>query len=365
MMECAGRYVRGSAMLAAVWSLAAGCGGGSSTNSDLAMRGTDGGAPSDLSMKAADGGGLTCPIAGQVALGDVLADGGMFTLSVRSVAVDSNSAYADILSAQIPHDTAVTVPLNGSIGMPIITGGQLFYLASDGAFIYVIDERTGAAVLERAPVGGGALQTYMSPAQPRVFVLDGTTLVAASSTDVWAQPTGNTAATVTSFVTTGTMIQGVAAGGGFIDFIDQGSGANTGTINQISETTGGAVTPLATGQNAPVAITVAGGKVFWITIDHVVHAVSQTGGGTPMMLASNAETSSASGLTGFVSDGTNVYFGASVSNKTVVAKVSVNGGTQTVIGCNGPEPSGPNNPMAMDSTTVYWTDGGRVFKAPK
>ena len=66
----------------------------------------------------------------------------------------------------------------------------------------------------------------------------------------------------------------------------------------------------------------------------------------------------------YATDGTSVYF-RGFTTTLVVMKVPVGGGAVTVVGCNATWAAAPANPIAVDSSFVYWPDGLTIWKAPK
>jgi len=115
---------------------------------------------------------------------------------------------------------------------------------------------------------------------------------------------------------------------------------------------GGNPTMLATFQKFPTAITVDATNVYWIVPGAVLSCAKGGCGGNPTALVSGSMLS----VLSIASDGTNVYLS---SNQGI--------GFCAATGCNNTptilaSPSVAPNPLflAVDGTTVYWTENGVV-----
>jgi hypothetical protein len=138
----------------------------------------------------------------------------------------------------------------------------------------------------------------------------------------------------------------------------QGS-AKSGEIRKIP-IGGGAIVPLATGENYPGTLALDATNLYWASIDTLsdgyINKVPRTGGSAaPVISPSPMYSAMALSV-----DTNNVYFAE--PTKDLVGRVAVGGGTPTIIA------SGQSRPgrMAIDATYVYWVANGdsAVRKAP-
>jgi hypothetical protein len=123
--------------------------------------------------------------------------------------------------------------------------------------------------------------------------------------------------------------------------------------------TGPGLVTLASGQVCPWGMAIDATNVYWTTCgDPTGGAVMKVpkAGGQPMALATGDR------LSGIAVDGTNVYWiaGSEDASTGAVMKVPVNGGLATTLT---PRP-GPPAHIAVDDTSVYWTEmmEGAVMK---
>lgn len=324
---------------------------------------------------AASDGAIACPVAGQVPLVTGLTDAGAGQTSVTSLAVDSTNVYAVLTSDTPFQDQLVQVPLAGGVPRVLLSGGFVMtQLASDGTFVYVND--SASTGLERVPIDGGSTQAYSTPGTTSDFDLVGSTFYAIGSyatganseaVEVWTQPTTPTGTAVvlaSGFLSGGdseTLDQRIGASGGGLFFSLPTNG--TGTIQAIP-LDGGAATQLAAGISGPQAMTVAAGQVFWTTSTGELHAIPQTGGSDTTLATDVSSVGMGTASAFIVSDGVSVYYGGTGGGHTLLKKIPVGGGASTVVGCFA-QTQDQGTPIALDSTSAYWTDGQTIWRAPK
>lgn len=136
-----------------------------------------------------------------------------------------------------------------------------------------------------------------------------------------------------------------------------------GKIRKVAKT-GGAVATLASNLALPLGIAVDATDVYWSTIN----TIQKVGisGGTPTVIAS---ASGGQGLN-LAIDAANVYWADRICDTTtcyggVLKKVSINGGAVTWLAPVTLNFNGYNNRIAVDSTSVYWTEAGTIRKVLK
>lgn len=127
----------------------------------------------------------------------------------------------------------------------------------------------------------------------------------------------------------------------------RGTSTSDGSVNRVS-LSGGAPTTLAAGQGQPGGIAVDDRSVYWAnygsgTIQKVSHD-----GGAASTLASGQETAQVIAI-----DDASVYFATSTGR---LAKVPKAGGATTTLAAS------TALDIALDATSVYWTDGSAVLK---
>jgi hypothetical protein len=184
-------------------------------------------------------------------------------------------------------------------------------IAVQGSDVYWTSDVPSTGAVVSAPTAGGAPTTLASN-------LNSPTVIAVDSSSVyWAENTTS------------------------------GSVAKVGL-------SGGTPTTFASGQNTPSGLAVSGSKVFWS--DYGANAVMEdaTSGGS----ASLFQLTSAGPLA-MAADATNVYWVAGSGSEGTLFQAPVGGGAPTPV-----TSVGLVNGIAVDATSLYFTDGSEVNKVP-
>lgn len=113
---------------------------------------------------------------------------------------------------------------------------------------------------------------------------------------------------------------------------------------------GGAPTTLASDQSGPSSLVVNATGVYWALFSNHRIEKAPLEGGAPTTLASGITY-----LFRFVVDATNLYWALDAGTDSSVVKMPLGGGPQTTLAT---EYHGGARAIAMDATSVYWTDVG-------
>jgi len=264
------------------------------------------------------------------------------------IAVDAANVYwGDHTGAT--RDEILKISINGGTAVSLAKGPESpGGLVVDASSVYWTTEYSGTIM--KAPLAGGDATTLVSTGDnlypiavddTNVYWLDSTS---GSLNEVRHDGTAPlTLATGPSFPTGDVSTDGSNVYFAIGDPVSPGSG----TIMAVPRG-GGPVTTLASGQNNPVAIAVAGASVYWIDFDDKTLMKVPTGGGTVTTLATGQSMAT------LAADADNVYW----TDDGSIKKVSVNGGSPTTL------VSGQNHPgfIAVDETSVYYTVRSAIVK---
>jgi hypothetical protein len=262
----------------------------------------------------------------------------------QAIAIDDNNVYW----ANDGDGTVLQVAKSG-LGQPIAIATGLNgpgSLAVDATWVYW----TVSNEIQRAPIGGGAVQTDSKVVAYSLAMHQGV-LVGGSIGEVYTVPTWNAQATFLAFPSCD--IFSVATDATNVYWTCDGADG----VSSVPFS-GGSVTPLAGPVHpADFGLAVDSSNVYWIdSLNGTISAVPIGGGSVTTVVSSQA------GPQALSVDSGNIYW-AKGKPPGAVYKTPVMGGQQTVIA------SGLGSPAAtaVDNTYVYWTDpgNGTVMKAQK
>ena len=374
----------GCALLAAVLSMAGGCGGqtgavsasadGSAPLSDAAPTNAADAAAGDATTSASDGAGsseagpdgsagASAPDAGD---GECVAPTpATITLATNQsgpagIVVDATFAYW----ANHNDGTIMRAPIDGSSAATVFATdqGEPHSLAIDSTSVYWTDNAGGNVV--RGTIGDGSVFTIASDQTgAQGIAVDATnvywTLGNSGGTAVMAAPKTSSISGqgVALAANGGSGPQGVAVEGPRVYWVT----FYAGTV-QAAAVDGGSPVTFDTDQTYPEGIAVDSQDVFWTTSTTVMGA-SLDGGGSPFVLAMGQNNPSSGGVNvdvGIAIDSANVYWAEYGAGK--VNEVARAGGSATPL-ATGTHPLG----LTADATSVYWTDygAGTVMKTSK
>lgn len=292
---------------------------------------TDGGQPPGPST-ASDGGACGGPVP------CVVASGGVYDL-----ALEGSSVYFHGCA------TLSRVAKTGGVVTPLATG--LTGCAARGIFIDATDVyvMNGTAGLSRVPKGGGTFTRALPPTPaPTLFAIDVANVYwTAGSVDV-LKSVPKAAGGAISPLTTNTDFDQNArmlVEGGFVYWV--GTGTN---LSRVAATATGPTAPSSIYLGQPAADFVVDGDDVYFVGTGGVWATSLSGG-TPRQLASQSAATIAL-------DATNAYFAGARS----ITKVPRAGGSPSTVATT---TSPIETRIAVDETSVYWGESGKIMRVAK
>jgi hypothetical protein len=273
-----------------------------------------------------------------------------------AIAVDTTSVYWSTVAG-----TLMKVPLGGGTSQTLASPNTtVFFLAVDATSVYWTETLTGGSLV-KVPIAGGATQTLAAEATTGQDY--GSIAVDATSVYYLASAAPGAGVVARMPVNGGTPQTLVSGSPSLRDFVGVNcplppAGCNATTVYWMASTVdagagtltsvpadGGMQATLASGLS-PVAIAVNPASVYWSNTDNPSAVMKvPVGGGMPVTLASGHPT-------GIAVDGTSVYWTDFLGG--TVMTVPVGGGTPTTLASGQDEPRG----IAVDATSVYWTNFG-------
>jgi hypothetical protein len=231
--------------------------------------------------------------------------------SLYTVAIESLPSAGGVPPSLV---APASTTLDMGVGLYVTNG-----FAFDSTYVYWSESAGGpTSWIKRAPLDGGTTQLLASPAG---------------------------------------FIAGVAVDSGTLYWIAQ----NQGTVFSVP-VAGGTPTVVASGLNTPASIVIHAGIIYMTDAAGDIMSVP-TGGGTvttllqgpglPPNVIEVADFSPALAV-----DDNNIYFSQTYAPEQTIAKMSLTGGTMTVLAKA--DPVG----IAVDANNLYWIDGNTVDEVP-